>query len=83
MPIIENIKNFSMHMVLSGSATGMQINPSHSFTLIFFSNVGTGKSLMQSIWSRVFQGGAESVVTSITENYAHEKLSRGQPVYGN
>ena len=37
---------------------------------------------MQSIWSKVFQGGSVSVVTSITENYAHEKLSKGQPVYG-
>ena len=42
----------------------------------------TGKSLVQSIWGRVFHGDDVKVMTSVTENAAHSLLAKGQSIYG-
>ena len=43
---------------------------------------GTGKSLMQSTWMRVFKGEEQGTVTSITQAQAFDRLSSGFNIYG-
>ena len=43
---------------------------------------GTGKSLFQTIWMRVFKGETLPSLTSISESQAYIKLDAGENIYG-
>ena len=43
---------------------------------------GTGKSLFQTLWMRVFKGENKITLTSISEASAFEMLAAGENIYG-
>ena len=45
-------------------------------------STGTGKSLFQTVWTRVFQGEDKSPLTSCTQAQAYEMLANGEHIYG-
>ena len=47
-----------------------------------FNLLGTGKSLFQTVWMRVFKGEDQPTLTGITEAVAYEQLANGDNIYG-